>query len=65
MSSTDWVTVRIPRRTRKYIDKILAQVSQHGWTHAGVARTDAPTIGTVLDAAVQVLADRLKDKGTP
>jgi hypothetical protein len=44
---------------------LSGHVAAHGWQSIGVDRSDLPTIAAIIEAAIQLLADKaqLKTKG--
>lgn len=44
------------------LDRLVAALSQHGWSAVGVVRTDRVSNLSVLDVALELLEKRLKAK---
>ena len=44
------------------LERLVAALSQHGWSAVGVVSTDRVTNLSVLDAALELLEKRLKAK---
>lgn len=57
-------TIKVRAATHERIQQLIALVRQRGWGAVGLARTDAPTIAAMVDAALAQLGDATNAKRT-
>jgi len=51
-----WVSVKVQRSTHEKLDKLAKHVARYGWDSLNeAARQDLPTLGAILDIAVDRL----------
>ena len=58
---TDYATVRIKTTTHERLGKLVEQIARVGWNAVGSDRADAAGIGSVVDQALVLLEERLKE----
>lgn len=54
------MTVKLPTEAWEKARELSAYASKHGWAAFGIDRDDPPTIQAMFDAAIEVLAARIK-----
>lgn len=52
---SDFVPVKVRSATHRRLASLLERISRVGWTAIGIDRGDAPTRGSVVDAALDLL----------
>lgn len=62
VAKSDYTSVRIHASTRKRLAKLVEQLMRAGWNSIGADRTDAPGVGSVIDAGLAMVEARLKMK---
>ncbi len=60
----DRQTVALPTSITDKARELSVHASKHGWAAFGVDRDDLPTITAIFDEAINLLAARLKTKGS-
>lgn len=59
-SDSNRAVVSMPKAVHRRLREVLDQVSLRGWSAFGIERRDPPSLGAIVDEAINVLMERMK-----